>query len=128
MGDKRTAQANSGRCDPPVTVVQLVTERVPDPLAARPQLRAGSDHRVVGLGNRQFGDPALEPTGPQFTPSGTQSAKTQFHHRLEGQQHPGRPDRVTVAVREQVGPLVKQLADHHGVHDHEVRRGGAGHA
>ena len=70
VGNERTPEAEGGRGDPAVAVVELVGERVADPLALDSQLSAAGDHLVVGLHDAQLGDAPVEVAAAQFAPSG----------------------------------------------------------
>lgn len=103
--------------DPPVAVVELVSECVARLLAPKAELGADRDHLVVGLDDGDLGDAAFEPSTAQLTPPGAERAEAEFHHGLEGEHNGFAADELAVGVGERVGAVVEQPADDHRVHD-----------
>ena len=58
---QRQPKPNSGGGDPPVTVMDLVTERVTDLPAPLSERGTDADHLVIRLGDGELGDTSFQP-------------------------------------------------------------------
>jgi len=66
---QRQPKPNSGGGDPPVTVMDLVTERVTDLSAPLTELGTDADHLVIRLGDGELGDTSFQPPAAGTRPS-----------------------------------------------------------
>ncbi len=102
--ERRAAGRAGSPCgDPPVAVMDLVGQCMTGLLTAVPQLGTGADRRVVRLHDRDLSDAPFQATAPQLAPAGAERAVAQLHERLEGDQHRGGADQLSIAGSQTLG-------------------------